>query len=97
MKHIHFVSCRGFYFETSYIFQRYLIKFLYTFKDDPKECKMVDCTKELAGKLCPKTCSEPKFCKIVDCTKPKSPEICPRTCAERTKEDIGNKNRLISI
>ena len=71
--------------------------FLYTFKDDPKECKMVDCTKHLAEEICPKTCSEPKFCKIVDCTKPNSPEFCPKTCAERTKEDIGNKNRLICI
>ena len=59
------------------------------FKDEPKECEIVDCNKDLAEKICPKTCSEPKLCEVADCTKPKSKKICPKTCLESNKENIG--------
>ena len=61
-------------------------------KDDPKECKVADCTKSLAEEMCPKTCSEQKICKVVDCTKPESITFCPKTCAKSSKIDIGKKN-----
>ena len=54
----------------------------------------MDCTKHLAEKMCPKTCSEPKLCKVADCTKPKSMKICPKTCAESTKEYIGKNSKM---
>ena len=63
------------------------------FEDEPKDCRIVDCTKHLADKLCPKTCSESKLCKVADCTKRESIKICPKTCAESTKEDIGKKRK----
>ena len=59
------------------------------FEDEPKECDIVDCSKDLAEKMCPETCSEPKLCKVADCTKPKSKKICPKTCLESNKENIG--------
>ena len=61
-------------------------------KDDPKDCKVADCTKTLAEKMCPKTCCEQKICKVVDCTKPDSIKFCPKTCAKSRQIDIGKKN-----
>ena len=59
------------------------------YEDEPKECDLVDCTKDLAEKLCPITCTEPKICKVVDCSKQKSINMCPKTCTKTTKEYIG--------
>ena len=59
------------------------------FEDEPKECDLVDCSKDLVEQMCPITCSEPNLCKVVDCSKQKSIKMCPKTCAETTKEDIG--------
>ena len=67
--------------------------YLDTFEEDPEECKVADCTKDLAEELCPKTCSEDKSCQIADCTKPKSTKLCPKTCAKRPKEDLGKNDR----
>jgi len=60
--------------------------------DDPKDCELVDCTKDSAVDLCPKTCSpkneltkEPEICKAIDCSKPNSSQRCPLTCAASTK------------
>ena len=66
-------------------------EFSYLFADDPKECKIADCTLDLAADLCPKTCSESKICKVVDCTKPDSLQTCPRTCAVSTKDGVIGK------
>ena len=78
-------------------FDCYVIKLksvhaLLLFADDPKECELVDCTKDLAVDLCPKTCSpkneltkESEICKLVDCSKLKSSQLCPVTCAASTK------------
>ena len=64
---------------------------LLLFVDDPKDCELVDCSKDLALDLCPKTCSskneltkEPEICKAIDCSKPKSSQRCPLTCAAST-------------
>jgi len=54
---------------------------------EPEECEVADCTKDLAEELCPKTCSEHRSCKIADCTKPKSSKLCPKTCAKLSKDD----------
>ena len=62
------------------------------FADDPKECKIADCTQDLAVELCPKTCSESKICKVADCTKPDSLQTCPRTCAVSTKDGLNGKD-----
>ena len=64
-----------------------------TFDEDPQECEVADCTKDLAEELCPKTCSEHRPCQIADCTKPKSTKLCPKTCATRPKEDLGKNDR----
>ena len=71
------------------------IEFFYVLiilEDDPKECKVADCTKSLAEEMCPKTCSEPNICKVVDCTKSESIKFCPKTCAKSSNIDIGKKN-----
>lgn len=63
------------------------------FIDDPKECEIVDCTKNKAVKLCPKTCSEEsEICKFADCSKPNSLQLCPRTCAGSTKDGTNKKD-----
>ena len=64
-----------------------------TFEEDPEECEVADCTKDLAEELCPKTCSEHRACKIADCTKPKSSKLCPKTCAKRSKADLGKNQK----
>ena len=76
-----------------YLFSNFFIYVLNLFEDEPKDCRIADCTKHLAEKLCPKTCFESKLCKVADCTKPESIKICPNTCAESTKEDIGKKRK----
>ena len=77
-----------FYLISNFNFVHALLPFI----DDPKECELVDCTKDLAVDLCPKTCSpkneltkESEICKLVDCSKPKSSQLCPVTCAASTK------------
>ena len=75
------------------IFFLILLYVLNLFEDEPKDCRIADCTKHLAEKLCPKTCFESKLCKVADCRKPESIKICPNTCAESTKEDIGKKRK----
>jgi len=60
-----------------------------TFEEDPKQCEVADCTKDLSETLCPKTCSEHISCQIADCTKPRSTKLCPKTCAKRPNVDSG--------
>ena len=64
----------------------------FLFADDPKECKIADCTLDIAVELCPKTCSESKICKVADCKKSESLQTCPRTCAVSTKDDVIGKD-----
>ena len=67
------------------------VHFLPLFVDDPKECEVVDCTKDFAVNLCPKTCTpknESVICKGkkgLDCSDPKISQLCPLTCAASTK------------
>lgn len=68
--------------------------------EDVAECKIADCTTDLALKMCPKTCSEPEICKTVDCTKPNSWQICPRSCSDSSKDDgeeIKKKNSNVDV
>jgi len=62
-------------------------------KDEPESCRSVDCTKDGAVDLCPKTCSpknkpteEEETCKYVDCSKPTASRDCPKTCPASTKD-----------
>ena len=64
---------------------------------DPEECEILDCTKDLAKEMCPKTCNEPKYCTAADCSHPKSIKYCPKTCKESIKEDTGKKSYKILL
>ena len=59
---------------------------------DPEQCEILDCTKDLAKEMCPKTCTEPKYCTAVNCAHPKSIKHCPKTCTESINEDTGKKS-----
>ena len=64
---------------------------------DPEECEILDCTKDLAKEMCPKTCNEPKYCTAANCSHPKSIKYCPKTCKESIKEDTGKKSYKILL
>ena len=64
-----------------YVHLQYWFHFLW-FKEDPKECAIVDCAQDLAIEKCPQTCSEPALCQAADCSKEDSIKFCPKTCGE---------------